>query len=118
MKSLPTDDIQIRATAGLLSELSLAVRAGRLVTLLKGEGLSKSTVEELLRPESASALKTILTDRLFRRPERGTQEDGRDLEREPGERPRDGSGKDREARREREDDQAIGSSYLFRSVER
>jgi len=46
------------------------VRSGRLVRLLKGEGLSKSTVEELLRPESLLALRGILTDRLS-----GTEEE-------------------------------------------
>ena len=59
-----------RAVAGGLDEVSRAVRSGRLVRLLKGEGLSKSTVEELLRPESLLALRRILTDRLS-----GTEEE-------------------------------------------
>ena len=64
MKPPPGDDIDTSAATGLLDELSLAVRDGRLVRLLKGEGLSKRTVEELLRPESALKLKAILTDHL------------------------------------------------------
>ncbi len=59
-----------RPVAGRLDELSRAVRSGRLVRLLKGEGLSKNTVEELLRPESLLALQGILTDHLF-----GTEEE-------------------------------------------
>ena len=59
------DDHATGTAAGRLDELSRAVRAGRLVTLLKGDGLNKSTVEELLRPGSLSALKAILNDHLF-----------------------------------------------------
>lgn len=59
-----------RAVTGRLDEVSRAVRSGRLVRLLKGEGLSKNTVEELLRPESLLALRGILTDHLF-----GTEEE-------------------------------------------
>jgi hypothetical protein len=36
---------------------------GRLVALLRGEGLTKSTLQELLRPESVAKLRGILTDR-------------------------------------------------------
>jgi hypothetical protein len=64
MEPPPVDDIDTSAAAGLLDELSLAVRDGRLVRLLKGEGLTKRTVEELLRPESALKLKAILIDHL------------------------------------------------------
>lgn len=70
MKPPRGDDLDTGAVAGRLDELSQAVRAGRLVTLLRGEGLSRSTVEELLRPESLSALKGILTDHLFETKER------------------------------------------------
>jgi len=80
MKPPPTDDIDPAATAGLLNELSVAVRSGRLVRLLKGEGLNRTTVEELLRPESRSALKAILTDHLFPEAERCTRQDRRDQE--------------------------------------
>ena len=59
-----------RTVAGRLDEVSRAVRSGRLVRLLKSEGLSKNTVEELLRPESLLALRGILTDHLF-----GTEEE-------------------------------------------
>jgi hypothetical protein len=65
MKPPPRDDIDTNSAAGLLEELSLAVRSGKLVALLKGKGLTRSTIEELLRPESALTLKAILTDQLF-----------------------------------------------------
>ena len=64
MKPSPRQDLDAGAVAGRLDELSRVVRAGRLVSLLKGEGLSKNTVEELLRPESLLALRGILTDHL------------------------------------------------------
>jgi hypothetical protein len=64
MEPPPVDDIDTGAAAGPLDELSRAVREGRLVRLLKGEGLTKGTVEELLRPESALKLKAILADHL------------------------------------------------------
>ena len=70
MKPPPRHDLHAGAVAGRLDELSRAVRSGRLVRLLKGEGLSKNTVEELLRPESLLALREILTDHLF-----GTEEE-------------------------------------------
>ncbi|UCF47474.1 MAG: hypothetical protein JSU89_09885 [Myxococcales bacterium] len=70
MKQAPSDELDTGAVAGRLDELSRVVRSGRLVRLLKGEGLSKSTVEELLRPESLLALRGILTDRLS-----GTEEE-------------------------------------------
>ena len=53
----------------LLRDLSAVVRAGRLVSLLKGDGLNRDTVEELLRPESRVALRSILFDRLFQEDE-------------------------------------------------
>lgn len=65
MKPPTRDDIDSRATAGLLEEIDLAVRTGRLVGLLKGRGLNKSTIEELLRPESALRLRAILNDLLY-----------------------------------------------------
>jgi hypothetical protein len=52
------------------------VRAGRLVPLLKGVGLNRSTIEELLRPESLSALRAILTDHLFPSPGEPTERIG------------------------------------------
>jgi hypothetical protein len=59
------DDVATSGAADLLEEIHLAVRAGRLVGLLKGRGLNRSTIDELLRPESALALKAILTDHLY-----------------------------------------------------
>ncbi|MBZ5638071.1 MAG: hypothetical protein LAO51_04850 [Acidobacteriia bacterium] len=53
------------ATEGLLLELSTAVKSGRLVSLLTGNRLTKHTVEELERPESAAKLREILTDHLL-----------------------------------------------------
>ena len=70
MKQAPSDELDTGTVAGRLDELSRVVRSGRLVRLLKGEGLSKNTVEELLRPESLLALRGILTDRLS-----GTEEE-------------------------------------------
>ncbi len=64
MKPRLVKDLDTSAAAGPLDDLSLAVKEGRLVRLLKGEGLNKGTVEELLRPESALKLKAILTDHL------------------------------------------------------
>jgi hypothetical protein len=59
------DDIDTSVAADLLEEIQLAVRAGRLVGLLKGRGLNRRTIDELLRPESALTLKAILTDHLY-----------------------------------------------------
>jgi hypothetical protein len=59
------DEIDTSVTADLLEEIHLAVRAGRLVGILKGKGLNRSTIDELLRPESALTLKAILTDHLY-----------------------------------------------------
>jgi hypothetical protein len=53
----------VPATRSLL-EVSTALAAGRLASLLRGDGLTRETVEELLRPESAAALRSILTDHL------------------------------------------------------
>jgi hypothetical protein len=105
MKSPPSDDIDTSgAAAGLLDELSLAGRAGRLMTLLKGEGLNRSTVDELLRPEGLSALKAILTDHLFPESEHGTRKDRRNPGFDnPGNRPTDGSGHGGDARPKRKD---------------
>lgn len=71
MKPPPRDVIDMRAAAGRLDELSAALRAGRLAGLLKGEGLTRATIDELLRPESASRLKAILTDHLSPEWDRG-----------------------------------------------
>lgn len=70
MKPPPRHDLHTGMGAGRLDELSRVVRSGRLVRLLKGDGLSRNTVEELLRPESILALRGILTDCLF-----GTEEE-------------------------------------------
>ena len=91
MKPPRPDDVDPGATAGPLNDLSLAVRSGRLVRLLKGEGLNRSTVEELLRPESLTALRAILTDDLLSASERGTREDERIPVAESEHRPADGS---------------------------
>jgi hypothetical protein len=48
-----------------LAVLISAFKAGRLVALLRGEGLTRSTVQELLRPESAAKLRAILTEPVF-----------------------------------------------------
>lgn len=48
-----------------LALLISAVHESRLVSLLRGEGLTRSTVQELLRPESAVKLRAILTERVF-----------------------------------------------------
>jgi hypothetical protein len=72
MKLPPGDDIDTIAIPGLLEELSSALRAGRLAGLLKGKGLTRSTIEELLLPESASRLKAMLTDHLSPEWGRGT----------------------------------------------
>jgi len=53
------------AAESLLVELSTALKAGRLVDLLRGKGLTRNTIEELLRPESAAKLDVILTDHVF-----------------------------------------------------
>ena len=77
MKPPPRDDIDTSADAGLLEDLASAVRAGRLVGFLKGKGLTRSTVEELLRPESAARLKAILTDHMLPELDRGALKSGR-----------------------------------------
>jgi hypothetical protein len=41
------------------------IEIGRLVALLRGEGLTGSTLQELLKPESAAKLRGRLTDRPF-----------------------------------------------------
>jgi hypothetical protein len=42
-----------------------AIEVARLVALLRGEGLTGSTLQELLQPESAAKLKGMLTDYSF-----------------------------------------------------
>jgi hypothetical protein len=73
----PRGDANDPAAAAQLEEISEAVEAGRLVELLTSKGLTRSTVDELLRPESAVRLRTILAGHLHRpggrgRPEAGT----------------------------------------------
>jgi hypothetical protein len=53
------------ASGDPLASLISAVEAGRLVALLKGEGLTRSTVKELLKPESAERLRSILNRQVF-----------------------------------------------------
>jgi len=71
MKPPSRNVIEMRTAAGRLDELSSALRAGRLAGLLKGEGLTRTTIGELLRPESAARLKAILTDHLSPEWDRG-----------------------------------------------
>lgn len=47
-----------------VEETSWVPRTGRLVELLQGKGLTTETVRELLLPESATRLRTILTHHL------------------------------------------------------
>jgi hypothetical protein len=52
-------------SADPLALLRSAVKAGGLVALLRGEGLTRSTVEELLRPDSAAQLRSMLHMHVF-----------------------------------------------------
>lgn len=63
----PPRRVQVDAAAAEdpLALLISAFKAGTLVALLRGEGLTRSTVQELLRPESAAKLQAILTERVF-----------------------------------------------------
>jgi hypothetical protein len=63
----PPRRVQVDAAAAEdpLALLISAFKAGRLVALLRGEGLTRSTVQELLRPESAAKLRAILTERVL-----------------------------------------------------
>ena len=65
MKQPPGEELDAIAATESLERLAAAVREGRLVGLLKGEGLSRETIAELLRPESRSRLKSILNDHMF-----------------------------------------------------
>jgi hypothetical protein len=58
----PGDDFDAAATADLLEELASAVRSGRLAEILEGEGLTKTTIEELLWLDGTTRLKAILPD--------------------------------------------------------
>ena len=49
------------AAPSLLEELTAALRSGRLVEVLTGNGLARSSVDALLRPESAAELRALLT---------------------------------------------------------
>jgi len=55
------------AASEKLEEISSALRTGRLVELLRGKGLNKGTVGELLMPDSAANLRAILTDHVSSR---------------------------------------------------
>jgi hypothetical protein len=48
-----------------LAVLISAAKAGRLVALLRGEGLTEHTVRELLMPESAERLRAYLNEGVF-----------------------------------------------------
>ena len=61
MKPPRGDAINTAAATSQLEELSAALEAGKLAELLRGKGLTRSTVDELLRPESAAKLQAILT---------------------------------------------------------
>ena len=93
MKPPSTDDIDSGANVGPLNEISLAVRTGGLVRLLKGQGLNRSTVDELMRPENLVKLKAILTHHLL-----------------PENKPADGPDHGRDAWRETEDDPVVTES--------
>jgi len=101
MKPPAKDDLDPGTRAAPLGELSLAFRSGRLVELLKGDGLDRSTVEELLSPESLEVLKTILDDHLF-----------------SGSGPADGSDRRGATQEESEVDRATVSGRWFRAGER
>lgn len=58
-------DIDAPATEDPLAGVISATEAGKLFALLQGEGLTAGAVRELLRPESASRLRAILTRRVF-----------------------------------------------------
>jgi hypothetical protein len=47
------------------SLLTSAAQTGRLVALLRGEGLSEGTIQELLLPESVAKLQEILDSSAF-----------------------------------------------------
>ena len=63
MKPPPSDDVEA-CDSGPLGELYSAVRSGDLVGVLRGEGLTRGTIDQLLRPENAPGLRSILTDHL------------------------------------------------------
>jgi hypothetical protein len=48
-----------------LASLITAAKAGRLVALLRDEGLTGSAIQELLRPESAAKLRAVLNESVF-----------------------------------------------------
>lgn len=52
-------------TADPLAPLRSTVKTGGLVALLRGEGLTRSTVEDLLRPESTAQLRSMLHMHLY-----------------------------------------------------
>lgn len=48
-----------------LTPLIAAIEVGRLAALLRGQGLNRTTVEELLDPGTALKLRVILTEAAF-----------------------------------------------------
>jgi hypothetical protein len=61
MKSLL---IAATATATLLDPTLLTRPQRKLIRLLRGDGLNKTTIAELLRPESVLSLQTVLLQQL------------------------------------------------------
>lgn len=74
-----------RANARRLEEISSALETGRLVELLRGKGLSKDTVRELLMPDSATNLRAILTHSMSSRQRNGECRAGGEADRGPSE---------------------------------
>jgi hypothetical protein len=65
---------RVKVVISAAEEPRKSSEVARLVALLRGEGLTGSTVKELLKPESAAKLRRILTDRAF--PEREERDPG------------------------------------------
>ena len=65
MKPPRTIGVGAAADEGPLASLISAARAGRLVALLRCQGLTGNEVQELLRPESAATLRSVLTETIF-----------------------------------------------------
>ena len=64
MKLPPDERLDDDAAPDLLEELATASRSGKLVDLLRGDGMSWGTAEELQWPESVSRLRAILSDHI------------------------------------------------------
>lgn len=58
-------DFEPTSAGDPLALLVAAVETGRLVALLRGEGLTRNTVAELLEPGSAARLRFMLNRRVF-----------------------------------------------------